>query len=114
MCASSYKLGNRGAAQFEVATCAGPDDAPVTSSLDLNDCLGNSEGLMVGRMGGNAFNTCHACSASTTSADITCECEITGGDIKTSSFDLDTIVTNNNGILAGFDLPGFEIAGSGL
>ncbi|KAI1342041.1 Cyanovirin-N [Xylariaceae sp. FL0016] len=103
---ASWQLGFRGVDRFLVSTCPAGDGAAVRSALDLNDCLGNSEGAITAQRVGFAFNSCWGCSASNTSAELTCDCRTSGDKTKTSTIDLDTVISNDDGILGCFDLPG--------
>ncbi|KAI0124294.1 Cyanovirin-N [Xylariales sp. AK1849] len=109
-CAPTWSLGYHNNAHFLVAQCPGSDGANHTSALDLNDCLANSEGSLRAQMVGFAFNTCNTCTSSATSADIACQCRLTSGKYQTATLDLNTVVSNNDGIVECFEFPGIEVA----
>ncbi|KAI1080682.1 Cyanovirin-N [Whalleya microplaca] len=115
-CSKTWTLGYRGSSHFMVDTCprASSSNVSVTSTLDLNDCLGNREGAIEAVRVGHAFDTCLSCSGAADSSLLTCDCWTTDEFVKTSTFDLDTVVVNNDGVLACFDLPGFEVGASEL
>ncbi|ORY71918.1 uncharacterized protein BCR38DRAFT_404947 [Pseudomassariella vexata] len=160
-CAKPWSLGYRNRVHFVIATCPGPDDKKYTSTINLNDCLSNSEGVLRAdksslptgirekrcpascRVGSNsifptpsynsfgtrktvmdmlnneatdgrtvhsgfAFHSCSSCTAATpsTNAELTCQCKQTGGQPKTTIIDLNTVVSNTDGIIGCFGLPG--------
>ncbi|KAI0007724.1 Cyanovirin-N [Xylariaceae sp. FL0662B] len=136
-CSKTWTLGYRGSSHFVVDACpsSSAPDVSVTSALDLNDCLGNREGVIEAMQLGHAFDTCRSCTGAADGPLLTCECWTTDEVVKTSTFDLgtlpdfplppplseisislteDTVVSNNDGVLGCFDLPGFEVGASEL
>ncbi|KAF3001029.1 hypothetical protein E8E14_005765 [Neopestalotiopsis sp. 37M] len=117
-CFQTWELGYHHSNNFVVAKCSSTSTSPnstnviagnTTSAIDLLDCLKNTEGvLQPGRLG-HAFYTCQDCTASLTDATISCQCRNSHNDFLPTSLDLDTVITNNNGILGCFDLPGIKV-----
>ncbi|ETS80321.1 hypothetical protein PFICI_07850 [Pestalotiopsis fici W106-1] len=122
-CFRTWELGYHHNSNFVVARCpstpasSAPAPPPnntavpaaggnVTSAIDLLDCLKNTEGVLEPGRLGHAFYSCQDCVASTTDATISCQCRNSHNDYLPTSLDLDTVITNNNGILGCFDLPG--------
>ncbi|KAK9773780.1 putative Cyanovirin-N domain-containing protein [Seiridium cardinale] len=109
-CYQSWSLGYHHSANFLVASCPGSDGANHTGAIDLQDCLTNTEGVLKASRLGSAFHSCNSCSASTTNATITCQCQNSTNRYLTTELDLDTVITNKDGIVGCFDFPGIEVA----
>ena len=75
------------------SSCAPGPDAPfedyVASTLDVSDCLANSNGQLVGRDRGRALASCQDCNVDTTV--LQCDCQDENNDLVTSTIDLNTV-----------------------
>ncbi|KAK0115798.1 hypothetical protein ONS95_012849 [Cadophora gregata] len=68
-----------------------------TSSINLHECVGNSNGALVGRSSGYDA-TCKDCSVSSI-CRLDCTCTDDDGDEDLSILDLDTFIRNEDGVL---------------
>lgn len=78
--------------RFAASCVSGPNDDNVASTLDLNACLANANGQLVGRDRGNGLSTCRDCSVDITV--LQCDCRDEANDLITSAIDLDTVSSN--------------------
>lgn len=92
---------------FMVAECTDGEGELRTSFLSLNDCLANHEGELVGVPNGGFQPTCQKCT--TRNSSLTCECKPTWGGPKPTTIDLDTVISNVDGIISCFNFMGVEI-----
>ncbi|KAH7418674.1 Cyanovirin-N [Cadophora sp. MPI-SDFR-AT-0126] len=77
-------------------TCTTNDKQTRTSSLDLNQCIGNAFGRLVWQAHGDFGSSCK-CSLSVSS--LYCFCHSGHGNDFPTSLDLNTNVGNDNGVL---------------
>ena len=75
--------------RFAASCASGPNDDNVASTLDLNACLANANGQLVGRDRGDALSTCLDCSVDVTT--LQCDCRDDSNDFVTSVIDLNTV-----------------------
>ncbi|KLO08358.1 Cyanovirin-N [Schizopora paradoxa] len=82
-------------------TCRNAAGDPITSSISLNSCIANANGQVVFRVGGNFANSCpgRAFLFTSTSAEMFAQCDNDSGQLVSSTIDLNSVFTNNNGIL---------------
>ncbi|KIM66722.1 hypothetical protein SCLCIDRAFT_75972, partial [Scleroderma citrinum Foug A] len=79
------------------AYCQLKDGSYGWSSLDLNSCLVNTNGILYCSQNGDYGATCSSCSLSGTVLGCTCQDSQQAG--QSASIDLNSCVTNNNGVL---------------
>ncbi|EJD35730.1 Cyanovirin-N [Auricularia subglabra TFB-10046 SS5] len=81
-----------------VATCLNEGGGNNgAQALGLNSCLINNNGEFACQFNGGGLNSCNDCSLGGTV--ITCNCFRANGGTDTSSFDLNTCIGNNDGVL---------------
>lgn len=79
------------------ASCINGGGGNNDASIDLNNCLTNSNGAL-GSPGNGAFDSCKDCSLS--GGDLTCSCTRPNGQGDDfSTIDLNTCIGNNGGVL---------------
>ncbi|KAL4077904.1 Cyanovirin-N [Scleroderma citrinum] len=78
------------------ASCRRDDGSYNPTSINLDNCIGNNNGVLV--CGGDYSASCSGCSMSGTTLD--CTCREDSGTEHGTSVNLDDCVTNNNGNLS--------------
>ncbi|KLO08355.1 Cyanovirin-N [Schizopora paradoxa] len=90
-----------GSSDVLTAACFNNAGALVTSSISLDSCIANTNGKLVAKSGG-AFD--HSCTdvvfeSSGSSAELTAQCNNDKKQAVTTTIDLNSVLTNNNGFL---------------
>ncbi|KLO10855.1 Cyanovirin-N [Schizopora paradoxa] len=76
--------------------------ASVTSSISLNSCIANTNGMLEAKAGGDFAASCSSLSFSQSSGEpeLTARCPNTAGTATfTTSIDLNSVLSNSNGFL---------------
>ncbi|KAF8207433.1 Cyanovirin-N [Mycena galopus ATCC 62051] len=82
-------------------TCRNSAGGSVTSSINLNVCIGNANGKLVARYNGNFSGSCSGLTflGTGSTATLISQCRNDGGTFASTSIDLNAVFTNKNGFL---------------
>ncbi|KAF8146235.1 Cyanovirin-N [Mycena galopus ATCC 62051] len=83
------------------STCRTEAGGEITSSIGLDSCIANSNGVLVALSNGDFSASCPGITfiGTSTSATLLGQCDNEAGQLVTSTIDLNTVLTNNNGIM---------------
>ncbi|KAJ7625797.1 Cyanovirin-N [Roridomyces roridus] len=84
------------------ATCQTLAGTEVESSIGLDSCIANQNGVLIAESNGNFSLTCpdRTFLVTTTSVTLTAECFTLRERLVNSTIDLNTILTNQNGVMS--------------
>ncbi|TFK69439.1 hypothetical protein BDN72DRAFT_897331 [Pluteus cervinus] len=106
-CSNFVLIGSGSSAAIQAVCDTGPDGSPpesaVTTSILIDDCVANQNGVLACVVNGHAANTCTFSTlsdVSSTSINIEGTCgNSNGGTTAVPGFNIVTCLTNTNGIL---------------
>ncbi|KAJ7246491.1 Cyanovirin-N [Mycena rebaudengoi] len=81
------------------ATCRTANGGSETSSIGLNSCVANANGILVARNGGGFSASCRFIGVSNAELSAVCGTGNGGGELG-STLDLNSVLTNRNGLLS--------------
>ncbi|KAK2018457.1 Cyanovirin-N [Colletotrichum eremochloae] len=89
------------------AECRSRSGSWGRSDLSLPKCLANSNGRLVEQNNGGYDLSCDVRSCQTSGTSITCNCKDYGGNWRSTSYNLNNVLANDDGVLRCYDNRGF-------
>ncbi|KIM50845.1 hypothetical protein SCLCIDRAFT_110053 [Scleroderma citrinum Foug A] len=81
------------------ATCQSSDGSDVSTSIDLNQCVANTNGNLFCSKNGNYSATCSGCGLSANAGYLVCTCNDYNQAGQYADIELDQCLTNSDGNL---------------